>query len=75
MLTERTGGISMTGGEEEIAKGDRAGNVELLGDGVCIGNQGLVCSGRRWVVYSGVVTFEGRVLGEEVQEVKVAVEV
>ena len=33
--TERTGGISIVGGVEEIVKGDGAGNVELLGDGVC----------------------------------------
>ena len=74
-LTERTGETSIVVGDEEIFKGDRAGNVELLGGGVCIGNQGSACAGRGRVVYLGVVTLEGRVSGEEVQEVRVAVEV
>ena len=33
--TERTGEISIVGEDEEIVKGDRVGNIELLGDGVC----------------------------------------
>ena len=51
-LMERTGGISIVGGGEEVTtgeemdRGDRAGNMELLGDGVCQGNQGSACAGR-----------------------------
>ena len=50
--TERMGGISIVvRGEdvtmgEEIDKGDGAGNIELLGDGVCLENLGLACLGR-----------------------------
>ena len=46
MSTERTGGISIVGGGEEIAKGDGVGNEELLGEGVYLGNQGSACAGR-----------------------------
>ena len=46
-LTERMGGISIVVGEEEMAKGDGAGKEELLGEGVCFGNQGSACAGRR----------------------------
>ena len=73
--TERTGGISIVVGDEDIAKKDGVGNSELLGDGVCLGNQGSGCAGRGRVVHPGVVTFEGRVSGDEVREVRVAVEV
>ena len=75
MSTERTGGISIVGGDEEIAKGDGVGNEELLGDRVCLGNQGSACSGRGRVVHPGVVTLDRRVSGEEVREVRVAVDV
>ena len=74
-INREDGGVSIVGGDEEIAKGDRAGKVELLGDGVCWGNQGSVFSGRGQVVHPGVATLEGRVMGEEVREVKVAVQV
>ena len=43
---ERTGGISIVTGDEDIGKGDGVGKVELLGDGVCLENQGLGCAGR-----------------------------
>ena len=75
MLTERTGGISIVGGDEEISKGDRVGKVELLGDGVCLGNQGSTCSGREQVVHPGVATLDRRVAGDEEREVRVAVDV
>ena len=75
MSTERTGGISIVTGEEDITKGDGVGNSELLGDGVCLENQGSACAGRGRVVHLEVVTFDGRVSGEEVREVRVAVEV
>ena len=58
-----------------VAKGDRVGNSELLDDGVCLGNQGSVCAERGRVVHLGVVTFEGRVSGDEVREVRVTEEV
>ena len=75
------GGISIVGGgedvtmEEEIDRGDRVGNIELLGDRVCLENQGSASAGRGQVVHPGVATLEGRVSGEEVQEVKVVVDV
>ena len=65
----------MVGGDEEIARGDGAGNEELLGDGVCLRNQGSACSGRGRVVHPGVAMLDGRVSGEEVREVKVAMDV
>ena len=65
-LTERTGGISIVVGDEEIAKGDGAGKEELLGKGVYLGNQGSVCTGRGRVVHPGVATLDGRVSGEDV---------
>ena len=58
-----------------VGRGDGVGNIELLGDGVCCGNQGLGCAGRGQVVHPGVATFEGRVSGDEVREVSVVVEV
>ena len=71
-----TGGISIVGGDEEIAKGDGAGNVELLGNGVCSGSQGLVClEGRGQVVHPGVATLDGRVVEDVGQEDRVAVDV
>ena len=74
--TERTGGISIVVGDEDIGKGDGVGNEVLLGEGVCFGNQGLIFSeGMGRVVHPGVATLDGRVSGEEVREVKVAVEV
>ena len=80
--TERTEGISIVGGgedvtmEEEIDRGDRVGNIELLGDRVCLENQGSMFSeGMERVAHPGVATLDGRVSGEEVQEVKVVVEV
>ena len=72
---ERMGGISIVVGGEDIAKGDGAGNEELLGEGVCLENQGSACVGRGRVVHPGVAMLDGRVLGEEVREVKVAVNV
>ena len=65
-LTERMGGISIVGGDEEIAKGDGAGKEVLLGEGVCFGNQSSNCAGRGQVVHPGVATFEGRVSGDKV---------
>ena len=71
-LTERMGGISIVDGgevviiEEEMDRGDRVGNEELLVGGVCSGIQSLACSvEREWVVHPGVATVEGRVLGDE----------
>ena len=62
--------------EEEIDRGGRVGNEEPLGGGVCSGSQSLVCSEERGqVVHPGVATLDGRVLGEEEQEVKVTVDV
>ena len=58
-----------------IGNGDGAGKSEWFGEGVYTGFQRLLVSGKGWVVHPGVATLEGRVAGEEVQEVKVAVEV
>ena len=79
--TERTGGISIVGGgeevttEEEIDKGGGVGKEEPLGSGVCSGSQSSVCSvgKERQVVHPGVVMLEGRVSGDEEQEVRVVV--
>ena len=38
MSTERTEGISIVVGDEDIGKGDGTGNEVLLGEGVCFGN-------------------------------------
>ena len=71
MLTERTGGISIIGGEEEVAmkeigKGDGVGKSELLDNGVYSRSQSLACSmERRQEVHSGVVMLDDRVAGEE----------
>ena len=83
MSTDRTGGISIVGrGEivttsEEIDRGDRLGRVELLGGGVCLEHQSLVClvEKKRQEVYPGVVTFDGSIAGEEGQEDRMVVEV
>ena len=64
--TERTEGISIVGADEERFRGVGVGNIELLGNGVCLGNQGLACSERGRVVHPGVATLDGRVSGEEV---------
>ena len=59
-----------------MAAGEEVGNEVLLGEGVCLGNQGSMFSeGMEHVAHPGVATLDGRVSGEEVQEVKVAVEV
>ena len=53
MSTERTGGISIVGGGEEVTTGeeiDRGDGVEKakpLGSGVCLRNQSLAHSVRR----------------------------
>ena len=76
MSTERTGGISIVAGEEEIGKGDGVGKEVLPGEGVCFGNQGSMFSeGMERVAHPGVATLDGRVSGDEVREVKVAVDV
>ena len=47
MSTERTGGISIVGGGEDVTtdeekdKGNRVGKSGLVGDGVCSGSQSL----------------------------------
>ena len=74
--TERTGGISIVVGGEEMAAGEGMGNEVLLGEGVYLGNQGSMFSeGMERVAHPGVATLDGRVSGDEVREVKVAVEV
>ena len=56
--------------------GDGIGKEVLLGEGVCLGNQGSMFSeGMERVAHPGVATFKGRVSGEEVREVKVVVDV
>ena len=73
---ERTGGISIVVGGEEMTAGEGIGNEVLLGEGVYLGNQGSMFSeGMGRVAHPGVATLDGGVSGEEVQEVKVAVEV
>ena len=58
-----------------MAAGDGVGNEVLLGKGVCLGNQGSMFSeGMERVAHPGVATLDGRVSGEEVRDVKVAVE-
>ena len=73
MLTERTGGISIVGGGEDVTtgedidKGDGVGKEEPLGDGVCSGCQSSTCSVEmEQVAHPGAATLDGRVLGEEV---------
>ena len=74
--TKRKGGISIVGGDEEIGKGDGVGKEVLPGEGVCFGNQGSMFSeGIDRVAHPGVATLDGRVSGDEVREVKVAVDV
>ena len=59
-----------------MAAGEGIGNEVLLGEGVCLGDQGSMFSeGIERVAHPGVATFEGRVSGDEVREVKVAVDV
>ena len=74
--TKRTGGISIVVGDKEMAAGDGVGKEVLLGEGVCLGNQGSMFSeGKERVTHPGVATLDGRVSGDEVREVRVAVEV
>ena len=53
MLTERTWGISIVGGDkkvimgEEMDRGDGVGKEEPLGGGVCSGSQSSTCSEER----------------------------
>ena len=83
MSTDRTGGISTLGGDEEVAtgeerdRGDRVGKAEPLGSGVCLGSQSLARSvgKKRQEVHSGVAMLDGRVAGDKGQEDKVAVDV
>ena len=82
MMTDRTGGISIVGGNEvvtmgeEIDRGDGVGKVELLGGGVCSGNHKSVCSVERGqVVHPGVVMFDWRVVEDKGQDDKVAADV
>ena len=56
-----------------MVAGDGVGKEVLLGEGVCLGNQGSACAGRGQVVHPGVAMLDGRVSDEEVREVKVAV--
>ena len=59
-----------------MAAGEGIGNEVLLGEGVYLGNQDSMFSeGMERVAHPGVATLDGRVSGEEVREVKVAVEV
>ena len=55
MSMDRTGGISIVGGEEmlateeEIGNGDGTGKSDLFEDKVCSGNKRVACSvERRW---------------------------
>ena len=82
MSTERTGGISIVaGGEEvttggEIDRGDGVGKEELLGSGVCLGCQSSMrLEERERVAQPGVAMLDGRVSGKKVREVRVAVDV
>ena len=59
-----------------MVAGEGIGNEVLLGEGVYLGNHGSMFSeGIECVAHPGVATLDGRVSGEEVREVKVAVEV
>ena len=59
-----------------MAAGEGIGNEVLLGEGVCLGDQGSMFSeGIECVAHPGVATFEGRVSGDEAREVRVAVDV
>ena len=63
-------------GDEEIAAGEGIGKEVLLGEGVCLGNQGsMFLEGVECVPHPGVAMVDGRVSGDEVREVKVAVDV
>ena len=60
----------------EIDRGDGVGKEEPPGGRVCSGSQSLTCSEERErVAHLEVATLEGSILGEEEQEVKVAVDV
>ena len=70
------GEISIVVGDEEMTAGDGVGKEVLLGEGVYLGNQGSMFSeGMERVTHPGVATLDGRVSGDEVQEVRVAVDV
>ena len=57
-------------------KGDGVGKVESWRDGVFVGDHRLIGSVTRGqVVHPGVATLDGRVAGDEEQEVKVVVDV
>ena len=59
-----------------MTAGDGIGKEVLLGEGVYLGNHGSMFSeGIERVAHPGVATLDGRVSGEDVREVKVAVEV
>ena len=70
---ERTGGISIVGGgeevttEEEMDKGDRVGKSGPLGGGVCSGSQSSARSmgKKRQEVHLGVATMDGRMSRDE----------
>ena len=72
-LTERTGGISIVGGGEDVTTGeerdnrDGVGNSGPLGSGACSGSQSSVHSvgKKRWEVHPGVVTLDGRISGDK----------
>ena len=61
--------------DEAVGKGDGVGKSVQLGDGVCMGDQRSTCSGREWVVHPGVMTLDRRVVGDEVWEDRIVVEV
>ena len=73
MLTERTGGISIVGGDEDVTTGEEkdngegVGNSGLLDGGVCLGSQSSARSveRKRREVQPGVATLDGRVSGAE----------
>ena len=80
--TEKTDGISMVvGGEdvtmgEDMDRGDRVGKEEPLSSRVCSGNQSSMCSMERGqVAHLGVATLEERVLGDKDRDVKIVVDV
>ena len=81
--TERTEGISIVGGGEDITtgedidKGDGVGKSGPLDSGVCLESQSLACfvEKKRWKVHPGVATTDGRVSGDKEREVKVVVDV
>ena len=63
--TERTGGISIVVGGDEMAAGEGIGKEVLLGEGVYLGNQGSMFSdGMERAAHPGVATLDRRVLGD-----------